>query len=111
MDDTLHLSPWPNAINDWTFAQVHLPEAFHSDQGFQYTITSLKTPPMNVRQQVGMVLGMGLMIRDIMGALQIEPGKYPPVVPAWVITSPLNTVEFVNVLLENAPVLERLNTR
>ena len=48
---------------------------------------------------------------DIMGALQIKPGEYPPGVPAWVITSPLNTVEFVNVLLENAPVLERLNTR
>ena len=57
MDNTLHLSPWPNAINDWTFAEVHLPKAFHSDQGFQSTITSLKTPPMNVRQQVGMVLG------------------------------------------------------
>ena len=67
--------------------------------------------PVENPKQVGMVLGMGLMIRDIMGVLQIEPGEYPPGVPAWVITSPLNTIEFVNVLLENAPVLERLNTR
>ena len=66
---------------------------------------------MNVRQQAGMVLGMGLMIRDIMCMLQIEPGEYPSRVPAWVAASLLTTVKSVNVLPENAPVLERLNTR
>jgi len=57
---------------------------------------------------VAMVLALGLMIRDIMCVVEIEPNQCPEGVPDWVASSPL-TVKDVEALLKMAPVFTTLN--
>jgi len=60
--------------------------------------------------QVAMVLALGLIIRDIMCVVEIEPDQCPPGMPEWVASSAL-TVQDVEALLKMVPVLTRLNER
>src|SRR5882724_3073334 len=92
----------------WTSQKAYLPCAFHTVVGFQRVLNSLCTIPTISKHQVAMVLAFGLMIRDIMFVVQIEPDQCPPGVPKWVASSPL-TVQDLEALLKMAPVLTRLN--
>jgi len=94
----------------WTSQKPYLPLAFHTELGFKKVITRLCTPPTTGPHQVAMVLALGLIIRDIMCAVEIEPDQCPPGVPEWVASSTL-TVQDVEALLEMVPVLTRLNER
>jgi hypothetical protein len=99
----------PANVNTWGSSLAYLPQAFHTNQGFRKYAECVR-PPTNAREQVGMVLGLGLMIRDIMCGLEIEPGECPAGVPEYVALSPL-LVQDVEALLETAPELTPLNAR
>jgi len=92
----------------WTSQKVYLPRAFHTVEGFQRVLNSLWTTPTTSKHQVAMVLAFGLMIRDIMCVVQIEPDQCPPGLPKWVVSSP-PTVQNLEALLNMVPVLTRLN--
>src|SRR5882724_9583732 len=57
--------------------------------GFQKVLDSLRIAPTSEKHQVTMVLALGLMIQDIMCAVEIEPDQCPPGVPEWVALSQL----------------------
>jgi len=107
MNDTSPFNPMLDFAM-WTYQEAYLPPAFHTAMGFQKVLNCVCTPPTTSKHQVAMVLAFGLMIRDIMCAVQIEPDQCPPGMPKWVALSPL-TVQDLEALLKMAPVLTRLN--
>src|SRR5882724_1180241 len=92
----------------WTSQEAYLPPAFHTTMGFQKVLNSLRIAPTSAKHQVNMVLALGLMIQDIMHAVEIEPDQCPPGVPEWVASSQL-TVKHLEELLKVAPTLTTLN--
>jgi len=92
----------------WTSQEAYLPPAFHTQMGFQKVLNSLCIPPTSAKHQVTMVLALGLMIQDIMCAVEIEPDQCPPGVPEWVASSQL-TVKHLEALLKMAPTLTTLS--
>jgi len=94
----------------WTSQKAYLPPACHTQWGFQKVFRSLCTPPTTGPHQVATVLALGLMIRDIMQAVEIEPDQCPLGVPQYVASSEL-TVKDLEALLKMVPVLTRLNER
>src|SRR5882724_931797 len=94
-------------FSTWTYLEPYLPATFHTESGFQEVINSLDTPP-NGSHQVAMVLALGLMIQDIMHAVEISLDQGPPGLPKWVVSSEL-TVQHLEELLQMAPVITRLN--
>src|SRR5882724_12654776 len=86
----------------WTSQEAYMPPAFHTQMGFQKVLNSLRIPPTSDKHQVTMVLALGLMIQDIMRAVEIEPDQFPPGVPEWVTLSQL-TVKHLEALLKMAP--------
>jgi len=107
MNDTLPLDPLLDFAM-WTSQEAYLPPAFHAKWGFKKFINSLHTPPTNGQHQVAMVLALGLMIRDIMWAVEIEPDQFPEGAPEYVTSSEL-TVKDLEALLKAVPVLTRFN--
>jgi hypothetical protein len=110
LNDTLPILEDSPYFADWTSEDAYLPADFHSKPEFSNYMVIIHTPPANVRQQVVMVLGLGLMIRDISRAMEIEPDVDYPGVPEWVMNSHL-TVQDGEALLEGAPALKRFNAR
>src|SRR5882724_4347969 len=107
MNDTLPFNPLLEfAI--WTSQEAYLPPAFHTQMGFQKVLNSLCIPPTTAKHQVTMVLALGLMIQDIMCAVEIEPDQCPPGVPEWVASSQL-TVKHLEALLKMVPTLTTLS--
>lgn len=104
MNDTSHPSL---DFATWSYPEAYLPATFHTESTFQEVIDSLRTAP-DGPHPVTMVLALGLMIRDIMHAVEIEPDQCPPGVPKWVASSDL-TVNHLGPLLEMAPVITSLN--
>jgi len=70
--------------------------------GISKVLDSLRIAPTSAKHQVTMVLVLGLMIQDIMHAVEIEPDQCPPGVPEWVASSQL-TVKHLEALLKMAP--------
>ena len=87
-----------------------MPHEFHSTSGFSLVKNQLHAQPLNVRQQLGMVLGIGLAHRDIHFAIEIEPNETWIGVPEWVHHSLLTVVHAVE-LLEHVPPLQKLAKR
>ena len=109
MDDTLSpgsLLLWAS----WTSELKHMPHEFHSTLGFSLVKNRLHAQPLNVCQQLGMVLGIGLAHRDIHFAIEIEPNETRIGVPEWVHHSPLTVVHAAE-LLEHVPPLQKLAKR
>ena len=109
MHDESPLAPLPHWAS-WTSKDPYRPESFHSKPGFALTKNRLHVPPTNIQQQVCMVLGIGLSLRDIMQAVEIEPDETPSSRPQWLAQSPL-TVADAEALLANAPALQKLAKR
>ena len=109
MNDELPLTPFPNWAS-WASRDVFRPPSFHTKPGFAVDKNRLHTPPTNVAQQVCMVLGIGLGIRDIMRSVEIELADDSAQAPPWLTHSQLK-VQDADALLENAPALENLVKR
>ena len=99
------LPPWAS----WASEEAYRPANFHTHAGFSLVKNQLHSKPMNVRQQVCMVLGIGLGHKDIMHAVETEP-DVPAWGPAWISNSQLS-VQHAEALLKDAPPLENLLKR
>lgn len=109
MDDTLSPGTLPLWAS-WTSELKHMPLQFHNTSGFSLVKNRLHAQPLNVRQQLGMVLGIGLAHRDIMFATELEPNEELDGVPSWVQNSPL-TVKEAEELVTHVPPLQKLAER
>src|SRR5882724_11117177 len=107
MNDTLHFNPFLEFAM-WTSQEGYLPPAFHTQKGFQKVLNSLRIPPTFAKHQVTMVLALGLMIQDIMHAVEIEPDQCLPGVSEWAASSQL-TVKHLEALLKMVPTLTTLS--
>ena len=87
-----------------------MPHEFHSTSGFSLVKNQLHAQPLNVCQQLGMVLGIGHANRDIHFAIEIEPNETQIGVPEWVHHSLLTVVHAAE-LLEHVPPLQKLAKR
>jgi hypothetical protein len=68
----------------------YLPPEFHTKAGFESARTLLWQQPINKRSQLALVLGIGLVARELVRQEEIEMDDPPPGVPPHVINSELN---------------------